>query len=78
MRSKTKEFLGGVYSLLLHRGDIEKFAKEMREEYDKIFVKRVHGIGKYQFAGVSPLGYKGCNYWYWDASGETKKGITYG
>lgn len=74
MRSKKGEFLGGVYSLLFHRKDIERFAKALREEYDKIFIKRVHGIGKYLFVGVSPLGYSGCNYWYFDASGEAKKG----
>ena len=74
MRSKGGGFLGGVYSLLFHREDIEKFAKALREEYDKIFVKCVHGIGKYLFVGVSPLGYSGCNYWYFDASGEAKKG----
>ncbi|MBP3422917.1 MAG: hypothetical protein J6K86_04045 [Clostridia bacterium] len=74
MRSKSGRFLGGVYSLLFHRADIEIFAKELRKEYDEVFVKRVHGRGKYNFAGVSPLGYEGCNYWYLDASNEVKKG----
>ena len=74
MRSKKKNFLGGVYSLLLHRKEIELFAQALREEYDKIFVKRVHGRGKHLFVGVSPLGYFGCNYWYFDASGEAKAG----
>ena len=74
MRTKKGGFLGGVYTLLLHREDIFAFATILREEYDKIFVKRVHGRGKILFAGVSPLGYKGCNYWYLDASGEVKAG----
>lgn len=74
MRSKTGTFLGGVQTLLLHRDEVEEFAKSLRAEYDKIFVKRVHGMGKYLFVGVSPLGYEGCNYWYWDASNEAKKG----
>ena len=51
-------YLGGVYTLLLHREDIEKFASALRQE----------------FAGVSPFGYTGCNYWYFDPSGYAKKG----
>ena len=74
MRSPKGEFLGGVYTLLLHRKEIEKFAKSLRQEYDKVFVKRVHGRGECLFAGVSPLGYTGCNYWYYDPSGKTKQG----
>lgn len=74
MRSKEGDFLGGVHSLLLHREEMEVFAKALREEYDKVFVQRVHGIGEYLFVGVSPLGYCGCNYWYFDPYGKTKKG----
>ena len=74
MRSKKKAFLGGVYTLLLHRNEIENFAKALREEYDKIFIKRIHGMGEYLFVGVSPLGYTGCNYWYFDAENKVKKG----
>ena len=74
MRSKKGAFLGGVYSLLFHREEIALFAKSLRTEYDKIFVKRVHGMGKHLFVGVSPLGFTGCNYWYYDPSGEAKAG----
>ena len=74
MRSSNGKFLNGVYTLLLHRAEIEEFAKSLRKEYDKTFVKRVHGKGEYLFVGVSPLGYEGCNYWYFDPSGETKQG----
>ena len=74
MRSPKGKFLGGVYTLLLHRKEIEEFAKFLRQEYDKTFVKCVHGSGEYLFVGVSPLGYSGCNYWYYDPSGKTKKG----
>ena len=74
MRSSKGKFLGGVYTLLLHRTEIEAFAESLRQEYDKVFVKRVHGRGECLFVGVSPLGYKGCNYWYYDPSGETKQG----
>lgn len=74
MRSSKRQFLNGVYTLLLHRAEIEEFAKALRLEYDKTFVKRVHGRGECLFAGVSPLGYEGCNYWYFDPFGETKQG----
>ena len=74
MRTKAKAFLGGVYTLLLHREDILIFAEKLREEYDKVFVKRVHGKGKHLFVGVSPLGYNGCNYWYLDVLGKVKAG----
>ena len=74
MRSSKGEFLGGVYTLLLHRKEIEEFAKSLRQEFDKTFVKRVHGRGEILFVGVSPLGYPGCNYWYYDPSGKTKQG----
>ena len=74
MRTDKGSFLGGVYTLLLHREDIFAFATKLREEYDKVFVKLVHGRGKILFAGVSPLGYKGCNYWYLDDAGEVKAG----
>ena len=75
MRSKDKkQFLGGVYSLLMHREDIRAFAIALKTEWDKVFAKRVHGRGKYLFAGVSPVGYHGCNYWYLDESGKVKAG----
>lgn len=74
MRTEKKGFLGGVYTFLLHREDILAFATKLREEYEKVFIKRIHGRGKNHFAGVSPLGYKGCNYWYLDESGKVKAG----
>ncbi len=74
MRSGKSAFLGGVYTLLLHREDILAFATKLRAEYDEVFVKRIHGRGKILFVGVSPLGYTGCNYWYLDTSAKTKAG----
>ena len=74
MRGKNGEYLDGVYTLLLHRKDIEKFANDLREEFDKIFHKRARGVGNFLFVGVSPLGYKGCNYWYIDIEKEVKAG----
>lgn len=74
MRTQKNAFLGGVYTLLIHRKDILTFATKLREEYNNIFVKRVHGRGKILFVGVSPLGYNGCNYWYIDTSGKVKAG----
>ena len=43
-------------------------------EFNKIFHKRVMGSGNYMFVGVSPLGYKGCNYWYIDFEKTVKAG----
>lgn len=67
MRSADeKQFLGGVYTLLLHRQEIEKFATELKDEFEAVFAKYAPKHGKYLFVGVSPKGYKGCNYWYLD------------
>ena len=68
MRSQEKKFLGGVYSFMFHREEIEKFATEIRAEYDEVFARNLHGSGQYHFVGVSPRGYRGCNYWYLDPS----------
>lgn len=73
-KADKKSFLGGVYTLMLHRKEIEIFACELQQEFDEIFGKRIHGRGKYLFVWVSPLGYNGCNYWYLDPLGETEKG----
>lgn len=70
MRSEDKKtFLGGVYTLLLHRKDIEIFSDGLRKELDESYPKFVHGKGEVVFVGVSPLGYKGCSYWYLDETG---------
>ena len=75
MRSPDKKrLLGGVYSLLFHRKDIEIFAAELRKQFDAVFADRERRRGKYLFVGVSPQGYKGCCYWYLDGSGQTKTG----
>lgn len=75
MRSKDKKrLLGGVYSLLLHRDDIEKFATELRKAYDEVFEKFKRGKGEYLFVGVSPRGYHGCNYWYLDPTNTVQAG----
>lgn len=75
MYSKDKSaFLGGVYSMLFHKKEVEVFTKNLREEYEENYAQRVHGMGEYLFVGVSPLGYSGCNYWYLDPSKEVKAG----
>ena len=75
MRDRVKnQFLGGVYSLLFHRDDVKKFAEELRAEFDKTFIQRIHGVGEYHFVGVSPQGNHGCNYWYLDPFKKAKKG----
>lgn len=69
MRSADKKrFLGGVYTFLMHREEIGRFAVALREEFDKAISRCVSGRGKYLFVGVSPRGYKGCNYWYLDST----------
>lgn len=72
--SKNKQLLGGVYSLLLHRKDIERFAVALQKEYHNAFAKTRPSKGKYLYVGVSPQGYQGCNYWYLDESKQVKAG----
>ncbi len=76
MRSRDKKrLLGGVYSLLLHRAEIEKFAETLQAEYDEAYAKkRAKERGRYAFVGVSPRGYRGCCYWYLDTTGTVEKG----
>ncbi len=69
-----KSFLGGVYTLLLHRKDIEIFARQLREEFDAVFSRICVGKGKFLFVGVSPRNYRGCYYWYLDPSGTVQAG----
>lgn len=71
---QAKTFLGGVYTLLFHRKDIATFAKALREEFDGVYGEMLYGKGKYLFAGVSPLGYNGCNYWYYEPTDTVEKG----
>lgn len=72
--SNQKNTLGGVYSLLLHRKEIETFAKGVQAEFDAVFKKYMKGKGQYCFVGVSPLGFAGCNYWYLDETKTVKEG----
>ena len=72
--SNKKNLLGGVYTFLFHRKEIETFANALRAEFDEAFIKQSKGKGEYLFVGVSPLGYKGCNYWYLDPTKSTKPG----
>ena len=74
MRDKKQTFLGGVYSIMLHREQLKTFADELRKEFDEKFARFIHGRGKFHFIGVSPLGYTGCKYWYFDETGKVKAG----
>ena len=74
MQTEDEECVGGVYSLLLHREHIREFASGLRVEFDKVFKKYLKGKGKYQFVGVSPFGFEGCNYWYLAERGEVECG----
>lgn len=74
LRSKENgKYLGGVYSFLLHREEIELFANALRKEFDEACAN-VTTKGTFLFVGVSPKGYRGCNYWYLDKSGTVKAG----
>ncbi len=75
MRSKDKKsFLDGVYTLLLRKAEIARFASELREEIAKNIKHRIHNKGKYVFVGVSPLGYNGCNYLYFNPKEKVEEG----
>ena len=75
MKQKNKdEYLGGVYSIIFHREDIRVFAESLRKEFYERYESRLKGRGKYLFAGLSPLGYGGCNYWYFDPSNSVASG----
>jgi hypothetical protein len=72
LRSNSGGFLGGVYSFLLHRKEIEKFVEVLQKEFDVAYGSMQREQGKYLFVGVSPLGFKGCNYWYFDPTKSVK------
>ena len=74
MRSKSKAFLGGVYTLLLHRQEIKIFIDSLRKEFESSFGEYLKGDGQYAYVGVSPKGWHGCNYWYIDRSKTIRKG----
>ncbi len=75
LRSKDKkQFLGGVHTLLLHREELAPFAEELRKEYQENYLQRIPGTGKHRFVGVSPRGFKGCNYLYLDEKEEAVVG----
>ena len=75
MRTADKtSFLGGVYTFLVHRKDVARFAAEMRDALDFFYGRFAKTSGKYLFVGVSPLGYQNCSYWYLDESKTVEKG----
>lgn len=75
MRSADKKrFLGGVYTFLAHKKDVQRFATEMREALDTHYNRFAATSGKYLFVGVSPMGYHHCSYWYLDECKSVKAG----
>lgn len=70
----NKCFFGGVYSFVLHREELEKFARELRAEFEEAYRSLNKGKGKYLFVGVSPEGFSGCNYWYLDPTKTVRAG----
>ena len=71
--SDKRSFLDGVYTFILHRKEIEEFATTLQAEFEKAFTDD-KPTGTYLFVGVSPKGYKGCNYWYLDTSKTVRRG----
>ncbi len=75
MRSKDKRaFLEGVHTLLLHREQIETLVDGLQTEFNAHYASLLVGEEKYRFVGVSPRGYRGCNYLYYDESGTVDAG----
>ena len=75
MRSAdTHSYLGGVYTLLFQKQALQTFADALKAEFYALHSVYTAGRGEWTFVGVSPLGYQGCNYWYYDETGEVKSG----
>ncbi len=72
--SDKRRFLGGVYTLLLHRKEIEELIDQLQAEFSANCSPQDEKTGKYAFAGVSPFGYKGCCYWYLDPTEKVRAG----
>lgn len=73
-KGKDGKFLSGVYTLLLHREEIKSFLNGLESEFNAYYRATAPEHGKYLFAGVSPLGYHGCKYWYLDPTKTCKTG----
>jgi hypothetical protein len=75
MRSgSSHSFLGGVYTLLFQKEQLKAFVEALRKEFYTLYASYAEGKGEYTFVGVSPLGYGGCHYWYYDPSGGLTAG----
>ena len=73
-KGKDGKLLSGVYTLLLHRAEIKSFLQGFEKEFNAHYRVDAPKDGKYLFAGVSPLGYHGCKYWYLDPTKTCKTG----
>lgn len=70
--NKEKNTIGGVYSVIIPRNALKLFAETLQTELRPYTDEQNKRRGKYMFVGVSPQGYKGCNYWYLDPEKKTK------
>jgi hypothetical protein len=68
------KFLSGIYTLLLHRAELSKLLAEFTEDLARYYPVPPTAKGKYLFVAVSPLGYLGCKYWYFDPTSTVNKG----
>jgi hypothetical protein len=60
--------------LLLHRAEIKVLLQGIQDELNASYRPIAQKKGKYLFVGVSPLGYRGCKYWYLDPTKTCKTG----
>ena len=67
-----KNTLGGVYTIIIPKNALKLFVSALQEEYMPYAEELSKRKGKYMLVGVSPQGYKGCNYWYLDEHKKTK------
>lgn len=73
-KDKAGKLLSGVYTLLLHRAEIKTLLQGIQDELNASYRPIAQKKGKYLFVGVSPLGYRGCKYWYFDPTKTCKTG----
>ena len=73
-KNSQGKFVSGIYSFLLHRKELELLLAEFTETLDTYYPITPEKQGEHLFVAVSPLGYRGCKYWYLDPSKSVVKG----
>lgn len=70
LSSKREQF--GEFAFSVDKEQLKVFAYQLNEELSPYLRALSKCHGKYMFVGVSPQGYKGCNYWYFDPEKKTQ------